>query len=217
MRLLLIRHGESEGNITQVLQGRDETLTERGRRQARALAAALKAHGGIRTLYASPLARAFETAQIVGAALGLEPQPREGLAEINVGSTAGLTFEAWSAQFPEEAKRFHTEGVDYAWPGGESGRQLGERVAAAIDQIIADHNADDEIVAVVTHGGALGWLQAHLFDEPWDGWPSYRYDNCSITELVVETEPTRKVPTIRHNDIAHLTPEPTEEVATGRA
>ena len=85
MRLLLVRHGETVGNILRQLQGDDDPLTERGRRQAREVASYLAGRGDLRALYASPLIRAFETAQVIGAAVGLAPQPRPGLAEINVG------------------------------------------------------------------------------------------------------------------------------------
>ena len=62
MQLLLVRHGESAGNLTRILQGRDDPLTERGRRQARELAAYLGARGDVRAIYTSPLGRAAETA-----------------------------------------------------------------------------------------------------------------------------------------------------------
>jgi broad specificity phosphatase PhoE len=73
MQLLLLRHGETAGNIARQLQDEHDPLTERGRRQAQALAAALSQRGQLSALYASPHIRAFETAQIVGAAVGLTP------------------------------------------------------------------------------------------------------------------------------------------------
>ena len=100
MQLLLVRHGESVGNLTHILQGPDDPLTERGRRQAREIAAYLASRGDVRALYTSPLVRAYETAAIIGEALGLTPIPREALAEINVGEAAGLTLEEWAARSP---------------------------------------------------------------------------------------------------------------------
>ncbi len=214
MRLLLVRHGESLGNVTRVMQGRDDPLTDRGRRQAREVAAYLRERGDIRFIYASPLARAFETSQIIGHAVGVEPQPRENLAEINVGSAAGHSFQDWATSFPEEAARFRTEGVDYAFPGGETARHLGERVAGEIARITADHHDEPGSVVVVSHGGALAWILAHLLDEPRDTWPTYEFHNCSLTEATIDGG---KATLVCRNEIGHLQPEPEEQVATGNA
>src|SRR5690349_7965495 len=73
MRLILVRHGQSVGNVEQRIQGKDDPLTDFGRRQAAAAGETLAARGDITHLYASPLARAFETATIIGRAIGLQP------------------------------------------------------------------------------------------------------------------------------------------------
>ena len=216
MQLLLVRHGESAGNLTRILQGRDDPLTERGRRQARELAAHLAARGDVRAIYTSPLARAAETARIIGGAVGLTPEPREGLAEINVGKAEGFTFEDWAARFPEEAARFHGEGVDYAFPGGETGRQLGARTAAEIDRIIGENRLEGGAVVVVSHGGALAWTIAHLLRQGRDTWPRHQLDNCSITEVTVDPADSQAVTFVCQNEIGHLSPEPEGDVATGR-
>ncbi len=209
MQLLLLRHGETVGNIARQLQDEHDPLTERGRRQAQALAIALARRGSLRAVYASPLIRAFETAQIIGAAVGLTPVPRPGLAEINVGSAAGLTFDEWGARFPQQLQDFHADGVAFAWPDGESGGDIARRVAAEIDWLIAQHRDAVEPVAVVSHGGALAWAIVHLLREPGDRWPRehMRIANCAITE--VEIAPERwaagaPATFICRNDIAHL-------------
>jgi broad specificity phosphatase PhoE len=216
MKLLLVRHGESVGNITQVLQSREEPLTERGREQARQVAAHLATRDDVAAIYASPLARALETSQIIGTAVELTPRPDEALAEISVGDAAGLTFQEWSARLPEEATRFHKEGLDYAFPGGESGRQLGARTAAAIDRIIATHRHEPGAVVIVSHGGALSWILGHLLRESGDAWPSHTFDNCSITEVEIDPEHGGASTVVCQNAVGHLLPNPDEEVATGR-
>ncbi len=213
MRLILVRHGESLGNVTQVLQGRDDPLTDRGRSQARAIAAHLAGRGDVRTIYASPLARALETSRIIGAAAGVEPQLVENLAEIDVGHAAGMSFKDWASSYPEEAARLQAEGAGYAFPGGESGRQLGARVAAEMNHIVAAHHDDPHTVVVVSHGGALAWILAHLLRETDDNWPSYEFHNCSVTEVVVEGD---QATLICRNEIGHLSVVAEEEVATGR-
>ena len=218
MRLLLVRHGETEGNVSRTLQGADDPLTERGRRQARELAAHLSGRDDVAALYASPYRRAFETARAIGEALGLEPEPRAALAELDVGDAAGYRFEAWVEEFPEEAERFRTEGVDYSWPGGESGRDLAARTEEEIDRILRAHGGEDEAVVVVSHGGALAWMIAHLLGEPDGEWPyGYaRLDNCSITEAEVPPDGAGPAEFLYTNEGGHLSPDPDEEAATGR-
>jgi broad specificity phosphatase PhoE len=216
MQLILVRHGESSGNITQVLQGRDELLTERGRAQAHAAGASLAQRYRVRALYASPLARAAETARIIGSAIGFEPELREPLAEINVGYAAGLTYRGWVEAHPDQYELWQADGIDYVWPGGESGRQLGQRIAAEIDQIIAHHRADDGAVVVVSHGGALAWAMRHLLGETHEEWPRHEFDNCSVTEVLVGASTGGEIQFVCRNDIAHLSVVPNEEVATGR-
>ena len=209
MRLLLVRHGETLGNIARQLQDEHDPLTERGRRQARAVAAALARRADLAALYASPLSRAWETAALIGAATGLAPVARPGLAEINVGSAAGLTFDEWRARFPEQSRSFRADGVAFAWPGGESGGEIARRVAAEIDRLIARHRADPGAVVVVSHGGALAWAIVHLLREPGNRWPREHMAiaNCAISE--VEIVPARwdagePATFICRNDAAHL-------------
>jgi broad specificity phosphatase PhoE len=216
MQLLLVRHGESTGNVTRQLQKHDEPLTERGQRQARELAAFLADRPDLRIVYTSPLRRAVETATLIGAAIGLRPIPLPGLAEIDVGDAAGYTFDEWSAHDPESARRWRDEGIDYVWPGGESGRQLAARTAAEIDRIISAHRLDRGAVVVVSHGGALAWMIAHLLREPRDRWPAHQLHNCSLTEITVEAD-EQAVNFVCHNEIGHLSPEPEEEAALGQA
>ena len=217
MRLLLVRHGETEGNVQRRLQGTEDPLTERGRRQARDLASHLSGRDDVSKLYASPYRRAFDTASAIGAALGVEPEPRPALAEIDVGRAAGYRFEAWAEAFPQEAARFRIRGVDYAWPGGESGRDLAARTEKEIDRILESHRRDGGTVVVVSHGGALAWVIAHLLGEPDGEWPhSYaRLDNCSITEAEIPPNGSRPARFLYTNEVGHLSFDPDEEATTG--
>lgn len=212
MQLLLVRHGESVGNLSRRLQSHDDPLTDKGRRQAGEITAFLAERGDLRALYTSPLARALETARIIGAAIGLAPLPLEGLAEINVGEAAGATFDEWAARDPSGAARFQSDGPNFVWPGGESGLQLAARVAAAVDAIISAHRLEGGGVVVVSHGGALGWMIDHLLREPRERWPQHQLHNCSLTEVTIDDD-EQAVTFVCRNEIGHLSPEPEEEVA----
>lgn len=217
MKLILVRHGETEGNVSRTLQGADDPLTARGRRQAEELAAHLAGRDDVAHLYASPYRRAFDTASAIGGALGLTPRPRPALAELDVGRAAGYRFEAWVEAFPQEAERFREEGVDYRWPGGESGRDLAARVAEEIEGILETHRGGGEAVILVSHGGALAWIIAHLLGEPEGVWPgSYaRLENCSITEAEIPANGNGPATFLYTNEVGHLSPDPDEEAALG--
>lgn len=210
-----MRHGETLGNVERRLQGADDPLTERGRRQARELAANLSGRRDIVALYASPFARALETARAIGGALGMEPEVREGLAEVNVGQASGHRFEEWAGQFPEEAEKFRTQGMDYTWPGGESGHDISARAATELDLILSENRNAQDAVVVVSHGGTLAWIISHLLQEPGDEWPHehMRLDNCSITEAEVPEDGLASF--LYTNEIGHLSPSPDAEAATG--
>ena len=150
--ILLARHGETDWNSAppRVQGWTDVPLNDRGREQARQLAQAA-AGEGLRALWTSQLSRARETAEIVGAAIGLEPRVDERLAESNRGDWEGRYLadiqreepEAWAAwRRADELSRF---------PGGESLVEHMERVAAALDAVAAG-----ELPAlVVCHGGTI--------------------------------------------------------------
>ncbi len=209
MRLLLVRHGETTGNLAHQLQDEHDPLTDQGRQQARALAAALAQRGDLGSLYSSPFARAFETAQIIGAATGLTPQPRPALAEINVGQAAGLTFAQWAECFPDQLAAFQQDGVAFTWPGGESGAIFAARIVAELDNLITQHLDDAQAVVLVSHGGALAWAISYLLREPGDQWPNAHMGigNCAVSEVTIDPAAWiagQPATFLRRNDQAHL-------------
>lgn len=140
--LLLVRHGETDWNAEGRLQGHtDRPLNEVGRRQAATLAEQL-AGDGIGAIYASDLARARETAEIVATRLGLPVALDPDLREKNWGSWEGLTAgERDAVEFVGETTEAHRE-----------------RTLAALRRICERHPG--ERVLVVTHGGSLRRVQA---------------------------------------------------------
>jgi len=192
MLLLLVRHGQSLGNIEGRIQGADDPLTEFGRLQAKTVAARLAQRNDITHLYTSPLDRAMETATIIGEAVGRTPVPIPGLAEINAGRAAGLLWSDWRDANPELAAIMADPNrpMDRGWEGGENGLQFGQRVIAAYDEIVTRHVGTDDVVVAVGHGGSLAWIAAKAHDDPLDVWPGARggFLNCSISELVVDKD-----------------------------
>jgi broad specificity phosphatase PhoE len=153
----LARHGESDWNASNRFQGHsDRPLTEVGRTQAAELAATLVSDAALSAIYSSPLQRAFETASIVGARVGLEPVPVDDLREVDVGGWSGLSREEVEERFPGAFQRWLDGGE--GWEDGETYAHMAERVLAALRQI-ADAHPDGEIL-VVSHGGPIRAIHA---------------------------------------------------------
>lgn len=160
--LLLLRHGETEWNLSGRWQGQaaNTPLTDTGRAQAYSVARRLQGWP-IRAIYSSDLQRAFETAQIVGAALNIPPVPVAGLRESDVGQWTGLTWTEIKTRFPDQVQAM-LAGEDVCRGGGESYAALQARLAAAVEPIAAQHAGDT--VLLVSHGAALRSLIAHVLD-----------------------------------------------------
>lgn len=162
-RIVAIRHGETDWNVDTRIQGSlDIPLNATGRQQAARMAQALR-HEPITAIYASDLARAWETAQYLGDALGLPVRPDAGLRERGFGDFEGKTFREIEALLPEQARRWRMRDPDFAPNGGESLEALRRRVIAAAQQRAEQHPG--ELVALVAHGGVMDVLYraaAHL-------------------------------------------------------
>ena len=151
--VLLARHGETNDNIEPIrFQGfRDTPLNETGRRQAAELAERM-APVGIASLWSSDLSRARETAEIVGARIGLEPRLDPRLREANRGEWEGRLFIDVEREDPEGYAAWRRAGESFRFPGGESLRDQLDRVSAAVDDV----RRDGELPAlVVCHGGSI--------------------------------------------------------------
>lgn len=156
--VLLARHGETADNAAQRFQGRrNPPLNDRGREQAAELAEALRAEG-IVSLWASPLLRAAETAQIVAEILGLSVQTDDRLREIDVGDWAGRPYAEVMAEHPGELERWAAGDFTFRFPGGESLEEQKVRVVAALEEI----RAGAVPALVVCHGGVIRVAQRAL-------------------------------------------------------
>jgi broad specificity phosphatase PhoE len=190
MRLLLVRHGQSLANIEARIQGDDDPLTDLGRTQAAAAGLQLAQRGDVTHLYASPLARARETAEIIGRHVGVDPTFERGLAEVNAGSAVGMLWQEWVEHYPEQAALQRADELSHRWEGGESGQEFADRILGAYERIVTEHLATRDVVVVVSHGGPLSWISARVHGDPLDVWPAERaiFGNCSISELEVDED-----------------------------
>jgi len=207
---VLIRHGQSTWNQQHRIQGQlDPPLSELGRRQAALLGARLAARR-FAGLYASDLKRAFETAEVVGAAIHLEPEPRTSLREVFLGEWEGLTTEEIAERYPEAWASWVEEPQWDLVPGGEGQAAFDRRVAAAMDGILRLHPQGD--VLVVTHGGVIQVALHRIVGKPSRGLFPFKIQNASIT--LIERRDGRSI-IGGVNDIAHLESSVVTEVGPG--
>ncbi len=164
--LYYVRHGETDFNIEGRLQGRRDTvLNARGRRQAAEcgilledLLARDRRQPQEFRYVSSPLKRARETMEILRATLGLEPREYEideRLIEIAYGEWEGLTLPEIEARTTSVLSERERDKWDFAPPGGESYRELADRISAWYRSLTSD-------TVVAAHGGGVRALMAIL-------------------------------------------------------
>ncbi len=211
LRLLLIRHGETDWNASGRYQGQmDIPLNEAGIEQARILGCRLRNElsgsidpGGppvsINAIYASDLARAWQTAEIVGAACGLAPRPEPRLRELSFGEWQGLTYQEIGERDPEALAAWNRDRVNCRPPGGESLGAMAARVRDLLDDVHRDTR--DGTVALVSHGGTIRIILCVLLGHPLADYWQFAVDNTAIAEI--EVRPLGPV-VVRWNDAHHL-------------
>lgn len=146
--MYLARHGQTAYNLERRFQGHlPVPLDETGLEQAENLAERASAHE-FAALWCSPLQRARETADIVAARIGLQPREEPRMMETDAGDWTDRLFTDVHAEDPDGFAGFIEGRPDFAFPGGESFAQQGERVAAAL----ADIERGDLPALVVCHG-----------------------------------------------------------------
>jgi broad specificity phosphatase PhoE len=199
--VILVRHGQAEHNVSDLMGGWSQTsLTEPGLVQAHAAARRLSEEldGSSVRLISSDLRRARQTAEIIGEALGVEPEYVAGVRELNNGVAAGKTKQESREFFVEP----HEPLLDWQpYPGAETWRRMYARVSEAMDDLMEAHDAP---LVIVTHGGTIvgivsWWLQ--LSPEQMR-WVSFHCEPASITVLDLTELGEHRLE--RLNDTQHL-------------
>jgi len=149
LRLLAIRHGATDWSRERRFAGsRDISLSPEGRRQCAALAQAL-APTPIAVLYASPLARARESAQAIATAQGIDVTIESDFREMSFGDWEGLTRDEVARRFPEDYEVWRSVPERFTRPGSETLAAVAERVMRGLGELRAVHGG--ETVVLVSH------------------------------------------------------------------
>jgi len=148
MKILLVRHGQTEWNEKEIFRGRkDLPLDDIGVRQAKAVAERVFPLR-VRRIYTSPLKRALETAKIIGAKAGIDCEIKEDLIDFDFGAWEGLPSEKVREKFPEIYEKWLNTPHTITIPGGENLALVRDRVERTLEEVLAN-SCDD--VAIVSH------------------------------------------------------------------
>jgi len=163
--IYLIRHGEITQNCPRRFVGQtDLPLTPRGREQMARVAEFLTGRY-VGRLLCSPLARCRESAEILGAALGLGAEIVPDLREIGLGSWEGLTVDEVRDRYPGRYEARGRNMAGFRPPGGESFADVQRRAWPAFDSV---SSVTEEPLAIVAHGGVNRVLLCRALGMPLD-------------------------------------------------
>jgi broad specificity phosphatase PhoE len=207
VRLVLVRHGETEHNAEGLTLGRaDVPLNERGRNQAQALASladdshVLADAPAIRAIYASPLNRAIATAQPLAGALKLDIIQESRLIEMEIGELEDMPFEELRQRHADFLRRWLSDDVvDARMPGGETLAEVQGRAWTAVQDALAQHA--DETIVMVTHNFVLLSLLCRMLNLPLAKFRGLRHDLAAVSLIDFSGESMRAVTL---NDRCHL-------------
>jgi probable phosphoglycerate mutase len=179
MIVALIRHGSTHWNETGRMQGRcDVPLSAQGRGQVQAWRLPPTIASPPRWL-SSPLARAVETARILS---GVEPDPVPALIEMDWGEWEGRTLAELDAEYGAAFRRNAATGLDFRPPGGESPREVRERVLQCLRAL----PPVEEAAVAVTHNGVIRALLSAATGWDMTGKPPVRLERDALHRFAVD-------------------------------
>jgi len=181
LRLLITRHGQTDWNNQGLFQGQtDIPLNATGCKQAYSLGKRLSVER-IDKIYASDLARAWQTAQAVAAHQKCEPIPDVRLREMSFGDWEGMTYNQIVENHPRILANWHSDILHTSTPNGETLHQLDQRVCEFIS--ILNNNDSDECVLIVSHGGPLQVLLCQTLGLRAEFYWQFHLSHTSLSEI----------------------------------
>ena len=210
-RIYLIRHGTTDNNKNGIFQGTiDSELGRQGIEQAECLGERLR-DVRLDAIYTSPLKRARQTAEAIGKYHNLIPIEDKRLMEINGGELEGYSSERNTRLYPEQMYYLDARPSLFQAPGGESSRELYDRMVEGIGSIAKRHSGGN--LAVISHGFAIQLYLGYAQKVPFDKIERYIVGNASISLITYDEDFNVKAESI--NDETHIPKELRFYVAPG--
>lgn len=158
--VILVRHGQSTTNVQKVFTGQlNADLTPMGIEQAERMARYV-AQYPVEKVYASSLQRAVDTAAPICQMLGCPMETTADFWEINAGLWQGLSFEEVAERYPESYAVWHQDFGKARPDGGESCKELYDRVVKTFRRIVED--TSEEVVCIVSHAIPIRMIQCYI-------------------------------------------------------
>lgn len=192
MRVLLLRHGQTDLNVQKRLQGSsDIPLNERGREQARETKVFLDKQGiKVTRIISSPLERAIETGSLATGIPMDKVETDANLIEMAFGVCEQRNMEEENPAFLHQC--FDTP-ADYIPPeGGEGYDEVVERAGAVVERVrnmISDGSlAHDDVLLLVSHGALSHAMFEYIKKTPRTALWDVDFNNCAIAELFLSAD-----------------------------
>jgi broad specificity phosphatase PhoE len=201
MRIILLRHGESEGNLKKLFCGiTDVLLTDKGRSQAENAGQFLSKYK-IEKIFSSPLTRAIDTAHIAGDVERESLDIRHDFREMDFGVCEKLTYEEIIKNYPEHAKKWSEQDFEFKFTDGESMMELYNRVVSEFKKIkkeiieiensdkssvvegFEDSNNIEKYYLITAHSGIIRSILSHELSGSVDNCWKYKVENCGVVVL----------------------------------
>ena len=207
MKLVLVRHGETDWNKLGKFQGQqDIALNARGIAQAKETAQAVVAwqHS---TVYSSPLNRTMQVAQEISRLSGKTVKQVSGLQELSLGDLEGVTGEQMRTNWPEVYAAWRDDPASVAMPNGATLVELQERAWKALVELEQAHlqaQTQDEALILVSHNFAIRSMIGKILGMPLSNFHRMSLSLSSICTVEVDERGRRLT---SYNSTSHLSPE----------
>jgi len=205
-RVIFIRPGETDWNRDLRFQGQVAIpLNEHGQRQAQRLANFIR-NIGLSALYTSDLKRAVQTAELLAEKLGFSPILDSRLRERAIGGWQGLTQKEIQNWYPADYQQFLADPENYRVIGGESRKDVRERMQAAFTEILQQDRG--ETICIISHSTAINALLSIIVPDITFG--KVDVSNTSVT--TIRLDDSGKWHIVTADDVTHLEGMPTQKV-----
>lgn len=179
--IFLARHGKTTANLENRFAGRSsEPLHREGEEQLSGIAAELRDER-LQAIYAGPLPRTAQSAEIISKATGAPVHYREAFNEIDLPHWDGLTKQEITDRFGPEYPTWLSSPQNFKVTGCETLAQVQKRAVEEIERLLADYK--DKTVLVISHLIVIRCLILHYRQQPISGFRKIKIDNASLSRL----------------------------------
>lgn len=200
--IYLVRHGETEWNKINKIQGKSNTeLSETGKKQAKLIGDSLK-DKQVNIIYTSDLKRASMTANIISSILNISIVEMTAYQEIGLGPWEGLTLDEIKKLYKEQYKAYREDPVNFFLEGAETLDAVGDRAYRGIIDIVDKHR--DSNIIIVSHGTAIKAAIMKILDIDLSRYNKFKIDNGSICTITFDNNFYGGVVISGLNETSHL-------------